>query len=127
MVNEEILTNKAYGDAWTAFYEGAVEPFAVQFSEVITKMLFTLNEQSRDNLVMATANRLQYMSNKEKLEVSAQLADRGVLNRDEVREIWNLPPLPNGEGQEYIIRGEYWNATEKISEGGSDDEVNNNE
>jgi hypothetical protein len=90
-------------------------------------MLFTFNEQSRDNLVMATANRLQYMSNKEKLEVSAQLADRGILNRDEVREIWNLPPLPNGEGQEYIIRGEYWNATEKISEGGSDDEVNNNE
>jgi hypothetical protein len=76
---------------------------------------------------MATANRLQYMSNKEKLEVSAQLADRGILNRDEVREIWNLPPLPNGEGQEYIIRGEYWNATEKISEGGSGDEVNNNE
>lgn len=127
MVNEEVLTNKAYGDAWTAFYEGAIEPFAVQFSEVITKMLFTFNEQSRDNLVMATANRLQYMSNKEKLEVSAQLADRGILNRDEVREIWNLPPLPNGEGQEYIIRGEYWNATEKISEGGSDDEVNSNE
>jgi hypothetical protein len=127
MVNEDILTNKAYGDAWVAFYEGAVEPFAVQFSEVITKMLFTFNEQNRENLVMATANRLQYMSNKEKLEVSAQLADRGILNRDEVREIWNLPPLPNGEGQEYIIRGEYWNATEKISEGGSDDEVNNNE
>ena len=56
------------------------------------------------------------MSNKEKLEVSAQLADRGILNRDEVREIWNLPPIPDGEGQEYIIRGEYWNANEKINE-----------
>ena len=63
---------------------------------------------------MATANRLQYMSNQEKLNVSAQLADRGILNRDEVREIWNLPPLPDGEGQAYIIRGEYWNANEKI-------------
>ena len=72
---------------------------------------------------MASANRLQYMSNKEKLEVSAQLADRGILNRDEVREIWNLPPLPNGEGQEYIIRGEYYNATEKINdEGGTDND-----
>jgi hypothetical protein len=44
------------------------------------------------------------------------------LNRDEVREIWNLSPLPNGEGQEYIIRGEYWNATEKIVEGENNDE-----
>ena len=83
-------------------------------------MLFTLREQTQGNYVMATANRLQYMSNKEKLEVSSQLADRGILNRDEVREIWNLPPLPDGEGQEYIIRGEYWNANEKINEGNTE-------
>ena len=123
MVNEEILQNKAYGDAWAAFYEGAIEPFAIQFSEVLTKMLFTLREQT-SNKVMLTANRLQYMTNAEKLNVSSQLADRGVLNRDEVREIWNLPPLPNGEGQAYIIRGEYWNATEKINE--KDDNTDEN-
>ena len=114
MVNEDILTNKAYGDKWTAFYEGAVEPFAIQFSETTSKMLFTFIERSHNNWIMATANRLQYMSNQEKLNVSAQLSDRGVLNRDEVREIWNLPPLPDGEGQTYIIRGEYWNANDKI-------------
>lgn len=123
-VNEDILQSKSIGDKWTAFYEGVCEPFAIQFSEVTTKMLFTLREQTQGNFVMATANRLQYMSNQEKLNVSAQLADRGVLNRDEVREIWNLPPLPNGEGQEYIIRGEYWNANEKINEGSSDEEGN---
>lgn len=121
MVNDDILTNKAFGDKWTAFYEGAVEPFAIQFSEVMTRMLFTFNEQSRGNLVIATANRLQYMSNAEKLNVSSQLADRGILNRDEVREIWNLAPLPDGEGQEYIIRGEYWNATDKIITEGTED------
>ena len=121
MVNEDVLMNKAYGDKWTAFYEGAVEPFAIQFSEVMTRMLFTFVEQSRDNRVIATANRLQYMSNQEKLNVSSQLADRGILNRDEVREIWNLAPLPNGEGEEYIIRGEYWNATEKIVTEGEED------
>jgi len=124
MVNEDVLMNRAYGDKWTAFYEGAVEPFAIQFSEVTTKALFTLLEQGRGNKIMATANRLQYMSNQEKLDVSAQLADRGILNRDEVREIWNLPPLPNGEGQEYIIRGEYWSADEKIN-GGNNDEKGN--
>jgi hypothetical protein len=124
MVNEDILQNKAFGDAWSAFYEGAIEPFAVQFSEVMTKMLFTLREQAQGNAVMLTANRLQYMSNKEKLDVSAQLADRGVLNRDEVREIWNLPPLPNGEGQAYIIRGEYKNAADQVSEESNNEEGN---
>lgn len=122
-VNEELLQSSVYGDKWVAAYEGICEPFAIQFSEVCSKMLFTPREQSQGNYVMASANRLQYMSNKEKLEVSAQLADRGILNRDDVREIWNLPPLPNGEGQEYIIRGEYWNASDKINnEGSTEDE-----
>ena len=113
-VNEDVLENKAYGDAWAAFYEGAIEPFAIQFSDVMTKMLFTLREQTEGNRVMATANRLQYLSNADKLNVSSQMLDRGIFNRDDVREIWNLPPLPNGEGQQYIIRGEYYNATQKL-------------
>lgn len=117
MVNDDVLQNKAYGDAWSAFYEGAIEPFAIQFSDAVTQMLFTLTERSFGNRVMLTSNRLQYMTNADKLNVSSQLADRGIMNRDEVREIWNLPPIPNGEGQAYIIRGEYWNASEKINEG----------
>ena len=96
-VNEDILQNKAYGDSWSAFYEGVSEAFAIQFSEVANKMLFTDRERAAGSLVMATANRLQYMSNKDKLNVSAQMADRGIMNRDEIREIWNLPPLPNGQ------------------------------
>lgn len=118
-VNEDVLTNKAYGDAWSAFYEGAIEPFAIQFSDVLTKMLFTLREQSQGNKVMATANRLQYMSNQDKLNVSSQLLDRGIMSINDVREIWNLPPVEGGD--ERIIRGEYYNATDKVN-GESEDE-----
>lgn len=107
-VNADVLQNKAYGDAWSAFYEGAIEPFAIQFSDVTTKMFFSERERAAKSLIMATANRLQYMSNTEKLNVSAQMADRGIMNRDEIREIWNLAPLPNGQGQAYTIRGEYY-------------------
>lgn len=107
-VNAEVLQNKAYGDSWSAFYEGAIEPFAIQFSDVATKMFFTERERASGSFFVATANRLQYMSNTEKLNVSAQMADRGIMNRDEIREIWNLPPLPNGEGEAYTIRGEYY-------------------
>lgn len=49
-VNEDILQNRAYGDAWSAFYEGVVEAFSIQFSDVMTKMLFTLREQTEGNL-----------------------------------------------------------------------------
>lgn len=119
-VNEEVLQNKTYGDAWSAFYEGAVEPFAIQFSEVMTKMLFTFREQSQGNGVMATANRLQYMSNNDKLNVSAQLLDRGIMSINDVRDIWNLPAIDGGDTR--IIRGEYYNADEKVTEADPDPE-----
>ena len=107
-VNEEVLQNKAYGDAWNAFYEGRIKPFSIQLSDVISRMLFSDRERANGTQLMATANRLQYMSNTEKLNVSAQMADRGIMNRDEIREIWNLDPLPDGQGKVYTIRGEYY-------------------
>lgn len=119
-VNEDVLTNKAFGDAWSAFYEGSIEPFAIQFSEVMTKMLFTLREQSTGNRVMATANRLQYLSNSDKLNVSSQMLDRGIMSINDVREIWNLPPVDGGDIR--IIRGEYYNADDKVTEEQSDGE-----
>ena len=111
-VNEDILQNKFASDTWAAFYEGAIEPWAIQFSEVMTRMLFTFREQSQGNYVMATANRIAYMSNADKLAVSAQMADRGLMTRNEIREIWNLPPLPEPIGSQLPIRGEYYNVNE---------------
>lgn len=113
-VNEDVLQSKAFGDAWSAFYESVVESFAIQFSEVMTKMLYTLREQSQGNKVMATANRLQYLSNQDKLNVSSQMLDRGIMSINDVREIWNLPPVDDGDRR--IIRGEYYDASAKLEE-----------
>lgn len=115
-VNEGVLQGKVSGDDWAAFYESKIEPFAIQLSEVLTKMLYTFREQSQGSMVIATSNRLQYMTNSEKLNVSSQLMDRGVLSRNDVRDIWNLPRIEDGDG--YIIRGEYYDASEKLDEGG---------
>lgn len=111
-VNDDILMNHFDADNWSAFYEGAIEPFAIQESEVLKKMFFTLREQSTGNGVSVTANRLQYLSNQDKLNVSAQMADRGLMTRNEIREIWNLPPLPEPLGSQLPIRGEYYNVGE---------------
>lgn len=120
MVNEDVLQNKAFGDAWSAFYEGCIEPFAIQFSEVLTMMLFTKNERAFGNKVTLTSNRLQYMTNADKLNVSSQLLDRGVMSINDIRDIWNLPPVEGGDVR--IIRGEYYSTDEKISEGDNNDE-----
>lgn len=111
-VNSEILQSKAFGDSWAAFYEGVIEPFALQFSETMTKAIFTDKELSYGSLVMATSNRLQYMTTAEKLSVSTDLADRGILTMNEIRDIWNLSPLEDGDVR--IIRGEYYNADDKV-------------
>ena len=110
-VNEDVIQNKTFGDAWLAFYEGAVEWFAIQLSEVLTKMLFSERERQFGNRIWFTSNRLQYMSNADKLNYSVQLLDRGMLTLNEAREVWNLPPLENGDVR--IIRGEYYNADSK--------------
>lgn len=108
--NEDVLQNRCYGDKWNAYYEGEIEPWSIQLSEVLTDLFLLLGELTGDGNVMATTSRLQYMSNADKLSVSTQLVDRGILTVDQALEIWNLPPLPDGKGQVYRIRGEYKDA-----------------
>lgn len=105
-VNEDVLMNKAVGDTWAAFYEGAIEPFAIQFSETLTYSLYSQRETSEGSMVMATANRLQYASTKEKKEISEMAADRGLMTINEIRDIWNLAPIENGDV--FPHRGEYY-------------------
>ena len=106
-VNEDVLQNKAYGDSWSAFYEGCVEVFAVALSDGLTKAMYTERERAAGNEVMFTANRLQYMSNADKLAVAAQLTDRGIFSINEAREVFNLAPVDGGDIR--TIRGEYKN------------------
>lgn len=105
--NENILQNKFTSSEWNAYYEGQIEPFAVQAGLVHTGMLFGDHEIAYGNEVMFTSNRLQYMSAAEKTSFTTSLFDRGVLNQDEIREIFNLEPLNTDESKKYYIRREY--------------------
>lgn len=107
-VSERAIKNELTGDEASAFYEGAVEPFAIQLSEAITRMLFTMTERNIGNAFFLTANRIQFMTNADKLNFTSQMGDRGMMYIDELREVWNLPPLPNGVGQVIPRRGEYY-------------------
>ena len=103
--NEDILQNKAVGDSWSAYYEGKIEPFALQLSQAMTCMSYSPQERKRGNAVVWSANRLQYATNAEKLQVSSQMFDRGVLSLNAIMDIWNLPHVPDGDKR--YIRKEY--------------------
>lgn len=103
-INEDILQNKFNEDVWNAFYEGEIEPFAIQLSLALTNMIFTSKEKAFGNEVHFSANRLQYASNQTKLAVSQMLFDRGIAGQDDIAEIWNMPKT--GDNKKWI-RGEY--------------------
>ena len=96
-VSEGIIQNKYSEDEWNAFYEGAIEPFALQLSLVMTNMTFTKHQISCGNSIIFTANRLQYASNQTKLSISTQLFDRGLINRNAVMDIWNMAHVEDGD------------------------------
>jgi hypothetical protein len=111
----DILQNKFNEDTWNAYYEGKIEPFAIQLSLVMTNMTFTQTEIARGNAFTFSANRLQYASNNTKLQVSTQLFDRGVLNRNAVMDIWNMAHVEGGD--KYYIRKEYAEINELTAAG----------
>jgi HK97 family phage portal protein len=121
-VSEEVLQNKAKAEDLEGFFDGCIEPFAIQFSEAVTKMLFSERERAQGSFLIANANRLQYMSTAQKVQMAKELGDRGAILIDEIRELFNYAPLPNGAGQVAPIRGEY-KATDEL--GGSDDTEDN--
>ena len=117
-VNQAVLENSAKAEDLEAFYDGAVEPFAIQFSEAMTKAAFSERERAQGSGIRAASNRLQYMSTTAKVQMAKELGDRGAILIDEIRELFNYDPLPDGAGQVAPIRGEY-KATETLTEGGA--------
>ena len=106
-VSEEVLQNKAKAEDLEGFFDGCIEPFAIQFSEAVTKALFSERERAQGSHLIANANRLQYMSVTQKVQMAKELGDRGAILIDEIRELFNYAPLPDGAGQVAPIRGEY--------------------
>lgn len=118
-VNEKILQNIAFGDDLDAFFAGAVEPFSVQFSEVMTKISFTKLEQSNGAQIVCVDNRLIYMPVSQKINLIKALGDRGIITINEAREMLGFEPVEKGDMRP--IRGEFYDA-EVGKEGEDQDE-----
>ena len=122
-VNEDIIQGKAKSDELDAFFNSAIEPFAIALSEALSKAIYTDRERSFGNHVYVNANRLQYMSQTAKVTVAKELGDRGILTINEIRELFNYAPLPDGDVA--FIRGEYKPVEEKVDGNDRTDETEN--
>ena len=103
--NDKILTSSFTEEEWNAYYEGTVEPWALQASMEMMNMLFSLRELSTDNRVTLEANRLEYASNTTKIAIVTQMFDRGLFTINEGLEVFNKAPIPDGDKR--YIRKEY--------------------
>lgn len=120
--NINIIQNKFTDDEWNAYYEGKIEPFAIQLANVLTNMTFTPKERVFGNEIRVTSNRLIGLSIDKKIAWATSFFDRGFITANMVNEAFGLPSIGE-QGDICYIRGEYIPTTRQEEKGkGADDE-----
>lgn len=94
-ISENIIQSKYSEDEWNAFYESVLEPIGLQMSLEFSNKLFTPTEKGFGNEILFESNRLQYASNKTKIELIRYASN--ILTINEQREVFNLAPVDNGD------------------------------
>lgn len=94
-INENIIESKYNEDEWNAFYESVLEPIGLQMSLEFSNKIFTPTEKNFGNEILFESNRLQYASNKTKIELVRYASN--ILTVNEQREVFNLAPIEGGD------------------------------
>ncbi len=120
-VNENIIQSKYSEDEWNAFYESVLEPIGLQMSLEFSNKLFTPTERYFGNEIIFESNRLQYASNRTKIELVRYA--NNIMTINELREVFNLTPIDGGEE---ILVDQNHNDTlgNMVNEGGNENEGN---
>jgi HK97 family phage portal protein len=96
-VTESIVNSSYTEDEFSAFYESTIEPFAVALSMEFTAKVFTDREQAFGNSILFESGRLQFSSNKTKVDLIKELMPLGLLTVNQALEILNLPAIEGGD------------------------------
>lgn len=101
-ISEKIVNNSFTTEEWDAFYEGIIEPRAIQMSDAFTNKIFSYKAIKDGHKIVFTANRLQYATLANKISLLKEAGALGLLTKDEAREIIDLHPLGGEEGAKII-------------------------
>lgn len=108
-VNNNMLMSEYSPEEFDAFYASVIEPFAIQGSLVLTRMVFTNEEIASGSAVSLTPKRFDQMHNRIKLQMATQLFDRGIFSTNNIMDMYNLPHIEDGDRR--YIRKEYIDLT----------------
>lgn len=101
-ISEEIVRNKFTDEQWNAFYEGVIEPRAMQLSYEFTNKVFSDIAIREGNRIVFTANKIQYQSLEKKIKLLDTVLPYGLLTKDTALEILDLAPLRRRGGTKNI-------------------------
>ena len=96
-VSEKIVNSSYNEDEYAAFYESTVEPLAVQMSLEFTRKIFNERERAFGNQIVFESGRLQFTSNKTKVNLIKELLPYGILTINQALEILNMAPIEGGD------------------------------
>ena len=106
--NQDILQSTYTENQWNAYFESEIEPFFIQLEEVLTNMLYDINQQMNGNGIKISSDHLRYANNETKITMAKEFFDRGMVTTNGALEIVDMPPISNGDIR--YIRAEYVNA-----------------
>ncbi len=101
-ISEKIVKNNYNYEEWNAFFEGVIEPRAIQMSDAFTNKIFSRQARKEGHKIIFTTNRLQYASLPQKVELLKVASERGMITVDEGREILDFAPIGGEEGEKIM-------------------------
>ena len=101
-VNEGIINNSFSADGWNSFYEGCIEPFAMQLSKEFTYKIFNDEAIRNGNEIVFTTNRVQYNSIDQKVKLLKEILPYGLVTKNTALAILDLPQLEGEEGEKIL-------------------------
>ena len=109
-VSAAILDGDYDGKQHAAFYQTCIEDFLIEFEQAFTERLFTQREKDVGHKIKCYYSRVAYMDAAEKRELAQLARDTGLMTINEMRELYGMTPLPNGEGDRRLQSLNYVNA-----------------
>lgn len=101
-ISEAIITNSYTAEQWNAFFEGVIEPLAIQMSEAFTYAIFSQRAVREGHKIIFTTHRLQYASLDQKINLIKTISAYGMIKTDEARELLDMPPLGGEQGEKIL-------------------------
>ena len=101
-ISEKIVRNNFNSAEWNAFFEGVIEPRAIQMSDAFTNKIFSIKARRDGHRIVFTANRLQYASLDQRINLIKVAGSYGLLTKDDGREILDMSPLGGEEGKKIL-------------------------